>query len=146
MFCRLPAEESECGSDTWEHVPTDDKHHEIFSEDFMHGWPIHACSLLWKPRFTKARHWALFWATRIHSTSSHSISVRQILVLFTSLRLGLTRFLFPWDFPIKILLSIYMFILIIFLRYPSLSLQIHSRFIHSDGGKWTKLTAKLLAV
>jgi hypothetical protein len=39
--------------------------------------------------FTKARHWTLFWASRILFAPSKPISLRSILILSSHLRLGL---------------------------------------------------------
>jgi hypothetical protein len=38
------------------------------------------------PVFTRARHWSLYWASRIQSTSSHPISLRSMLMLSSHLR------------------------------------------------------------
>jgi hypothetical protein len=40
--------------------------------------------------FTIVSHWTLLWATRIWSTISHSVSLRSILILNSSQRLGLS--------------------------------------------------------
>jgi hypothetical protein len=48
--------------------------------------------------FTSAPHLLLFWARPIQSTSPHPISQRAILILFTEIRLGLHRGLFPCRF------------------------------------------------
>jgi hypothetical protein len=52
---------------------------------------------------TGALHCSLSWATSIQSISSHSMSLRSILILSTHLRLGLSSGLFPSGLPINIL-------------------------------------------
>jgi hypothetical protein len=63
--------------------------------------------LSWNPKVhcTTARHWSTSWVRWIQSTRSHPISLIQILILFSHLRLGLTSCLFPSDFPTKIFYS-----------------------------------------
>jgi hypothetical protein len=55
---------------------------------------------------TRTRHWLLSWATCVHSTSSHPISLLSIQILSSHLRLGLPSGLFLSGFPTKILLCI----------------------------------------
>jgi hypothetical protein len=55
--------------------------------------------------FPRAEHWSLSWATRILSITSHPISLKSILWLFSNLCLCLSS-VFPWDFPTKILYSL----------------------------------------
>jgi hypothetical protein len=45
--------------------------------------------------FTRVFHWSLSWARSIQSISLHLISLQSILILFSYLRLGLPRCLFP---------------------------------------------------
>jgi hypothetical protein len=51
--------------------------------------------------FTRARHWSLFWARLIHSTPSHPISLRFILLLLYHIRQGHPIGLFPSVFQQK---------------------------------------------
>jgi hypothetical protein len=53
--------------------------------------------------FTRASHRSPSWARRIHSTRSHTVSSRSILILSFHLFLGVPTGLFPAGFPIKIL-------------------------------------------
>jgi len=39
--------------------------------------------------FTRAHHWSVSWARWIQSTTSHSISLRSIVILFSHFHLGL---------------------------------------------------------
>jgi hypothetical protein len=61
--------------------------------------------LLWNQMFitvfTTARHWPLSWARCIQFTTSHPISLHSILILSSSLRLGLPSGLLPSGFYIK---------------------------------------------
>jgi hypothetical protein len=52
---------------------------------------------------TRVRHWSLPWARWIHSTLSHPISLRFIIILSSDLRPGLPSGLFPSGFPTKIM-------------------------------------------
>jgi hypothetical protein len=52
---------------------------------------------------TTSRHWSLSWARRIHSTLSHPISLRSILILSFHLPLGLSKSLFHSDIPTEIM-------------------------------------------
>jgi hypothetical protein len=60
---------------------------------------------LWHPRFrtliSRAHHFSLSWATWIHSKSSHTISLRCVLILISYLRLGLPNYVFPSAFPTR---------------------------------------------
>jgi len=51
---------------------------------------------------TAAHHWFLFWAIRIHSTLSHTLSIWSIQILYSRLCLGLLCLLFSSAFPIEI--------------------------------------------
>jgi hypothetical protein len=53
--------------------------------------------------FTTAHQWCLSWARWIQSTTSHSVSLKSILILSSHLRLGLPSGVFPSDFPTEIL-------------------------------------------
>jgi hypothetical protein len=53
--------------------------------------------------FTSARHLSLSWARSIQSIPPHPTSWRSILILFSYLRMGLPRGLFPSGFPTKTL-------------------------------------------
>jgi hypothetical protein len=53
--------------------------------------------------FTKARHWTLSWASRIHFAPSIPISPTSILMLSSHLRLGLPSGLLPSGLPTKTL-------------------------------------------
>jgi hypothetical protein len=55
--------------------------------------------------FTRALHWSLSRGRSIQSISSHPISLRSILVLYTHLRLGLSSSLFPSGFSTNILIT-----------------------------------------
>ena len=55
------------------------------------------------PFFTGRCHWSLFWARWIQSISSHPISIRSILKLFSHLHLALSVGLFFSVFPISAL-------------------------------------------
>jgi hypothetical protein len=52
--------------------------------------------------FTRACHWSLSWARWIQSTSSHTLSVRSIMILSSHVRLRLQGGYFPSGFPAKI--------------------------------------------
>jgi len=58
--------------------------------------------------FPRAHHLSLFWVRCIHSTPSHPVSLRSILILSSHLRLGLPSGLFPAGFVPRIL---YVFII-----------------------------------
>jgi len=60
--------------------------------------------------FTRARHWSQFWARCIQSTTSNSISLKYILILFFHLRLGLPSGLFSSGFPTKFLYEFLIFL------------------------------------
>jgi hypothetical protein len=51
--------------------------------------------------FTRARHWPLSWAIRIHSTSLYSLFLRSILILSFYLCLCLPSDIFSLGFPVK---------------------------------------------
>jgi hypothetical protein len=53
--------------------------------------------------FTTALHWFLSWARWTQYTSSHLISLRSTLILYSIYALGLPSGLFPSGFPTKIL-------------------------------------------
>jgi hypothetical protein len=53
--------------------------------------------------FTRARHWSLYSARRIQSTTSYPSCLRYILILSSHLSLGPQGGLFPSVFPTKIL-------------------------------------------
>jgi hypothetical protein len=53
--------------------------------------------------FTRTRHWSLSWIRWIQSISSHPISLRSILILFSYLRIGLLSGPFPSGSPTKTL-------------------------------------------
>jgi hypothetical protein len=53
--------------------------------------------------FTRDLHWSLSWAISIHSTSSHLISLRSILILSTHLCLCVHSGSFTSGFPTNIL-------------------------------------------
>jgi len=53
--------------------------------------------------FTRSSHWCLSWARCIQSTTSHPLSLRFILLLFSHLRLGFPSGHFPSGFPTKML-------------------------------------------
>jgi hypothetical protein len=56
--------------------------------------------------FTRALHWSLSWDSSIHSTPSHPISPRSILILSTHLHLGLPSGIRPCNcFKGRIVLS-----------------------------------------
>jgi hypothetical protein len=55
-------------------------------------------SLLWNPVFTRARHWSLLWARCIQSTTSHTTSLRSILILSFYLHLGSSKWSLPFRF------------------------------------------------
>jgi hypothetical protein len=65
--------------------------------------------------FTRPRLWSLSWAGTIHSTPSHPISVRSILMLSSHLRLGLENGVYLSGFTIHILC------------FPSLPCVLHAR-------------------
>ena len=52
---------------------------------------------------TSVRHLSLSWASPIQSIYPHPASWRSLLILYTSLRLGLPSGLFPSGFPTKTL-------------------------------------------
>jgi hypothetical protein len=56
--------------------------------------------------FKRARHLSKFWARCIHSTTSHPVSLRYILILSCLLRLWLPSCLFPSCFPTKLLYAL----------------------------------------
>jgi len=51
--------------------------------------------------FTTTHHWSLSWSRCVQSTSSHSISVRSVLILSSHLRPHLPSGIFPSDFRRK---------------------------------------------
>jgi len=53
--------------------------------------------------FIRASHWSLSRSEDIQSTTSHSISLRSILILSYHIVLGLSSGLFPSGFPTKVL-------------------------------------------
>jgi len=57
--------------------------------------------------FTRARHWFLFGATCIQSTTSNPISLKPILILSYLLRLGFPSVLCPFGFRTKILYAFF---------------------------------------
>jgi len=58
---------------------------------------------------TKACHWSLSWGRCIHSTPSHPISLRSILILSSYLCPDLSSGHFPLGFLIKILYEFFIF-------------------------------------
>jgi hypothetical protein len=56
--------------------------------------------------FIRALHWSISSARSIQSIPPHPISLRSIVILFTHLRHGLPRGLFPSGFPINSLYTI----------------------------------------
>jgi len=48
--------------------------------------------------FTRSPHWSLFWAQSVQSTTSHSISLRFVLILSSNLRLVSSFWSLPFRF------------------------------------------------
>ena len=64
--------------------------------------------------FSTAQHWHLSWVRRVHSTSSHPISLIHVLTIFSHLFLGLssTPYVFIFFYALVIFLPYHLFGLI----------------------------------
>jgi hypothetical protein len=90
-------------------------------------------SIVWNPKVNyslyQSLHWSISWARSIQSISSHSISLRSILLFSTHPRLGLPNGLFPPGFPTNILYT-FSFPHSCYMPYPSYPPSLyHSNYI-----------------